>query len=88
MARATYLKKIAVSPQDITSTLTLGVSIDHVFSISIAILGGTIWNTIGYEYIFLLGGLIALTNLYFALKLPAPPKHTAGNPVSDALEEA
>ncbi len=69
MARATYLKKIAVEPGDVTSKLTAAVSIDHVFSVSIALLGGVIWNTVGYEYIFLVGGLIALTNLFFCMKI-------------------
>ncbi|MCB4792122.1 MAG: MFS transporter [Elusimicrobia bacterium] len=69
MARATYLQKIALDPQELTSTLTAGVSIDHIFSISIALLGGLIWKTVGYEYIFLLGAVISLTNLYFALKI-------------------
>lgn len=69
MARATYLKKIARTPQELTSTLTAGVSIDHVFSISIALLGGIIWQSFGYEYIFVLGAFIALINLNFALKI-------------------
>ncbi|MDD5067090.1 MAG: MFS transporter, partial [bacterium] len=42
MARATYLKKISLHPEDVTSTLTMGTTIDHVFSISIALLGGMI----------------------------------------------
>jgi predicted MFS family arabinose efflux permease len=69
MARATYLKKIAVDPQDVTSTLTAGLSVDHIFSISIALLGGLIWKTMGYQYIFLLGGMIAMVNFCFAVKI-------------------
>ncbi|MHB9155495.1 MAG: MFS transporter, partial [Endomicrobiales bacterium] len=73
MARATYLKKIAVTPQEVTSTLTAGVSLDHVFSITIALCGGLIWKAAGYEYIFLMGALIALANLFFALQVSTPP---------------
>ncbi len=69
MARATYLKKIAVNPSEVTATLTTGVSIDHIFSITIALVGGFIWQSVGYEYFFVLGACIALTNLYFALKV-------------------
>jgi hypothetical protein len=36
MARATYLKKIAIHPSHVAPTLTMGVSIDHAFSIGIA----------------------------------------------------
>ncbi len=66
MARATYLKKIAVQPGDVPQTLMMGVSIDHGFSIAIALIGGVIWTRLGYEYVFLLGALIACVNLYSA----------------------
>jgi len=35
MARATYLQKIALKPEDIAQTLTMGVSIDHFFPLSL-----------------------------------------------------
>lgn len=69
MARATYLKKIALSPEELTSTLTSAVSLDHVFSVTVALSGGLIWKMAGYEYIFVMGAVIALVNLYFALKI-------------------
>ncbi len=40
MARSTYMKKIALQPGDVQPALTAGVTIDHIFSISIALLGG------------------------------------------------
>jgi nitrate/nitrite transporter NarK len=43
IARATYMQKIAVAPEDVSQTLTMGVSIDHIFSIFIAVLGGVVW---------------------------------------------
>ena len=74
MARATYMKKISLRPEDIQPALSIGVSIDHVVSISIALLGGVIWNVYGYQYVFLLGMFIALINFAAALqiRLPAP----------------
>lgn len=69
MARATYLKKIAVVPEDISQTLTMGVSIDHIFSISIALASSLIWQYLGYEYVFLLGAIIALVNLFSASRI-------------------
>jgi hypothetical protein len=36
MARSTYLKKIAVHQSHITPTLTMAITLDHVFSITIA----------------------------------------------------
>ncbi|MRR16304.1 MAG: hypothetical protein EG826_07595 [Deltaproteobacteria bacterium] len=69
MARATYLRKIAVRPEDITQTLTMGVTIDHVFSITVALAGGFIWVTWGYQYVFLLGAVIAGVNFFSALRV-------------------
>ena len=72
MARATYMKKIALRKEDIQPALTLGVTVDHVFSISVALLGGVIWNVFGYQYVFLLGMFIALINFGVALRLRMP----------------
>jgi predicted MFS family arabinose efflux permease len=69
MARATYIQKIAVKPEDVTQTLTMGVSIDHIFSISIAVSGGFIWLKLGYQYVFLLGAIIAVINFFSALQI-------------------
>ncbi|HNW30508.1 MAG TPA: MFS transporter [Spirochaetota bacterium] len=69
MARATYLKKIAVKPEDVSQTLTMGVSIDHLFSIAIALVGGVIWDALGYQFVFLIGAVIALVNLFSASRV-------------------
>jgi predicted MFS family arabinose efflux permease len=69
MARATYLQKIAVKPEDVTQTLTMGVSIDHIFSIGVAVSGGFIWLKLGYQYVFLLGAIIAVINFFSALQV-------------------
>jgi MFS family permease len=73
MARSTYMKKIALDPADIQPALSAAVSVDHVFSISIALLGGVIWNQFGFQYVFLLGVLIAASNFFVArlIRLPA-----------------
>lgn len=69
MARATYLQKIAVKPEDVTQTLTMAVTIDHVFSISVALLGGFIWIKWGYQYVFLMGAVIAIVNTFSAMRI-------------------
>lgn len=66
MARATYIKKIALKPEDVPATLAMGVTIDHLFSIAVAMISGILWVTIGYEFVFLMGACIALTNLFSA----------------------
>lgn len=74
MARSTYVKKIAKRPEDIQTTLTAGITIDHVFSISVAILGGLIWDRFGFQYVFLLGTVIALINFFYARQVRIPAK--------------
>jgi predicted MFS family arabinose efflux permease len=70
MARSTYMKKIAKDPAHIQPALTVSVTIDHIFSIAVALIGGLIWSTLGYSYVFLLGALIAMGNLAAALHMP------------------
>lgn len=74
IARSTYMKKIARQPGDIQPALTASVTIDHVFSIAIALLGGWVWNQFGFQYVFLMGVFIAIINFFTALRvrLPAP----------------
>jgi predicted MFS family arabinose efflux permease len=73
LARATYLKKIARQPADIQPALTAAVTIDHVFSISAALIGGLIWNSFGFQYVFLMGAVLAVINFFTArqVRLPA-----------------
>ncbi len=63
MARATYLKKIAVIPEDVSPTLSMGLSIDHMVSMVVPWLGSLVWNAFGYEYVFVLGAFLAMGNL-------------------------
>jgi predicted MFS family arabinose efflux permease len=72
MARSTYLKKIVVKKEHITPTLTMAVSLDHIFSISIALAGGVIWAKWGYQMVFLAGAGIALVNLFSAFLITTP----------------
>lgn len=72
MARSTYMKKIAIDPSHLQPALTSSVTIDHIFSISIGLLGGVIWNNFGFQYVFLLGAVIALCNFYAATRMRIP----------------
>jgi predicted MFS family arabinose efflux permease len=76
MARAMYMKKIALRPEDVQPALTVSVTLDHIFSITVALLGGIIWNTFGFQYVFLLGVLIALANLVAAMMIRIPKPRT------------
>lgn len=69
MARATYLKKIALVPEDVSPTLSMGISIDHLVSMFIPIVGGTVWAMVGYKFVFIGGALIALINLFVVSRM-------------------
>ncbi len=72
MARSTYIKKIALQPTDIQPALSASITIDHIFSIGIALLGGVIWSNFGYQYVFLLGVIISVLNFITARKMRLP----------------
>jgi predicted PurR-regulated permease PerM len=72
MARSMYIKKIARIDADVQPALTAGVTIDHIFSISVALLGGVIWNIFGFQYVFLLGILIAALNFIACSAIRVP----------------
>jgi predicted MFS family arabinose efflux permease len=72
MARATYINKIALQPADVQPALTFSVTLDHIFSIFIALIGGAIWNAFGYQYVFLIGVFIAIINFFAATKISIP----------------
>lgn len=73
MVRSVYLKSILVDEKDLTPTLSLGISMDHVMSVVFAILGGLVWSTWGPQYIFYLVAFLSLTNLFVAIRV-APQK--------------
>lgn len=69
MARATYLKKIALNSEDVSPTLSMGISLDHIVSMFIPFLGGFVWNIFGYEYVFIVGAAIAAINLLLTTRM-------------------
>jgi predicted MFS family arabinose efflux permease len=73
MARATWLKKIARDPAHVAPTLTMAVSLDHVFSIGGAVAAGFVWDRFGYRPVFAAAAALALVNLLSAsfIRLPA-----------------
>lgn len=69
MARSTYVKKIAVSPDDVTPTLSAGTSFDHIVAMSIPFFGGLLWANMGYKYVFIAAAVIAVINLFLSMKM-------------------
>ena len=72
IVRAMYLKSIAVDPADIAPTLSMGLSMDHVVSISGAYLGGLVWFNHGPHYVFFIAAALSVINVVAALLIKTP----------------
>lgn len=66
VVRTVYLKKILVEEKDLQSTISLGMSLDHVISISSAIAAGFIWVNVGPHFVFFIAAGFSLLNIIVA----------------------
>jgi MFS family permease len=72
MAAKVYIQDIASTQEELTSTITTGISVNHLISVLIALLGGYIWQTVGMEVLFTLSAILGLINTLFALTIKKP----------------
>ncbi len=68
LVRTLYLQSILVEKEDLRPTLSLGLSLDHVVSITCAIFAGYLWDTLGPQYIFLMTAAMSMFNVIIAKK--------------------
>jgi MFS family permease len=66
MASNIYVQKIASNQEEITATLSTGVSVNHLISIFIALMGGWIWKVTGIEVLFSISAFLGLLNSIYA----------------------
>jgi hypothetical protein len=71
MARDIYLSKIAVRPEHIAPTLSLGITINHIVSMSLPLAGGMLWMAYGHTAVFIAATAIAVVMLGFSLLVPS-----------------
>lgn len=77
MARTTYLNRIVDRPDELTPTISMGLSLDHAVSMLIPLGGGLLWTYFGYVPVFMVAGLLAVANLALASLIPDRPAHVA-----------
>ncbi len=58
-----YLQKIAETPADITPSVAMGQSVDHIAAVTMPLAGGALWAATGAQYTFAVGVVIALVSL-------------------------
>jgi hypothetical protein len=69
MANNVYVRHVSSNQEEITATLSTGISVNHVISIFIALLGGWIWKTMGIEVLFTISAFLALINSLYAVTI-------------------
>jgi MFS family permease len=84
MVNSIYLRSIAWDHDEVTSTLSMGISLDHVVSIIAAIAGGYIWSKWGSQWVFFLAAAFSLGNLFVAYRVQ-PEKEMA---VAERMRES
>ncbi len=72
LATNLYLKEISTGADELTSSMTTGISINHLISILAAPFGGWIWLRFGCGALFGFAAAMAVANSLFALTLPRP----------------
>ncbi len=74
IARAVYVRSLSRGQEELTGTLSAGISVNHLVSVVIALLGGLLWEKLGMEVLFTTAALFGAGSLMFTLTLPKPSK--------------
>lgn len=69
-SRTVYLSRMVDSPEELTSTLSLGISVNHIASMTIPMVAGVIWTFFGYEAVFAAAAAFALGISAVSLLVP------------------
>jgi hypothetical protein len=70
IARTTYLARIAEQKSDLPATLSLGVTADHMVSMTIPAVGGLLWNAAGSSMVFIAAAGVAVIGFFAARMIP------------------
>ena len=79
IAASVYVQDIAKDQHEVAATLTTGVSVNHLISVLIALLGGYIWKVTGIEVLFTMSAVLGLINSIFAATIKVPNKTQVTN---------
>jgi predicted MFS family arabinose efflux permease len=73
MALTTYVGRLAPSNEK-TMTLSMGVAMNHIASVTMPLAGGIAWKYLGYKWTFLIGSAAAAASILAVIRIP---KHLA-----------
>lgn len=78
-ARSSYLAKIAHQPEDVSPSLSMGVTLNHAVSMLVPFIGGKyLWDVYGYESVFIAAAGIALLTIIAASRVRTPDRKPGG----------
>ena len=79
IAMTTYINKI-VSKRDLKPTLAMGITMNHIAAVAAPLVGGVVWMKLGYEIVFLSGGVIAFITLIVTQWMKTEPLLAGAEP--------
>jgi predicted MFS family arabinose efflux permease len=68
IALQSYARKIA-EKADLTSCISFSVTINHISAVILPVLGGVIWEVLGFKATFLFGAAIVFLDMLFSLRV-------------------
>lgn len=80
LATNIYVRDLSSNRDEVTSTLSTGISINHFISVLVAPIGGWIWMRWGVGTLFSLSALMSLANSFCAMQIPMPPRRHPAAP--------
>lgn len=66
MASNVYVQDISDNKEEMRATISTGISVNHLITIFIALLGGWVWNRLGIETLFIVSAVLGLCNSAYA----------------------
>jgi len=75
MARTTYVRRLTTDASEVSATLALGITLDHVLAMSMPVFAGMLWASGaggGYVYVFIGGLVVAVINLVLSSRVRVP----------------
>jgi predicted MFS family arabinose efflux permease len=89
MVNSIYVRSITVNKDEVTSILSTGISLDHVFSILAGVAGGYVWTNLGSHWVFFIAAALSLGNVYVAYRVqPEKEKEEAEKTIKELAEES
>jgi predicted MFS family arabinose efflux permease len=72
MGLSTYIRRIS-PPEELTPTLSTGISVNHITSVSMPLMAGWLLPTLGFEILFMATAIIIAISIPFALAMKVDP---------------